>query len=105
MRTSKLLPVLLSLVLISCERGGAQGPAHASPQPGWNNDVVRAEPVAQGLSHPWGFEFLPDGRIIVTERDGNVRIVGRDGRPSTEHTSAYSVHESVMCVMQAVAFD
>src|SRR5688572_26346553 len=44
MRTSKLLPVLLTLVLISCERGGAQGPAHASPQPGWNNDVVRAEP-------------------------------------------------------------
>jgi glucose/arabinose dehydrogenase len=40
---------------------------------------VRAEVVARGLEHPWGLDFLPDGRMIVTERPGRVRIVAKDG--------------------------
>jgi glucose/arabinose dehydrogenase len=35
--------------------------------------------VASGLEHPWALAFLPDGRILVTERPGRLRIVGRDG--------------------------
>ena len=31
--------------------------------------------VASGFEHPWGMAFLPDGRLIVTEREGDVRIV------------------------------
>ena len=34
--------------------------------------------VAEGLVHPWGIAFLPDGAMLVTERDGNLRVV-RDG--------------------------
>jgi glucose/arabinose dehydrogenase len=40
---------------------------------------VQLEVVARGLEHPWGIAFLPDGRALVTERPGRLRIVGRDG--------------------------
>lgn len=44
--------------------------------------TVRVATVAKGLSHPWGLAFLPDGRMIVTERPGRIRIAGMDGRLS-----------------------
>ena len=45
---------------------------------------VRLVKVADGLEHPWGLAFLPDGRLLVTERPGRLRVVaeGRlDPRP------------------------
>lgn len=37
--------------------------------------------AAKGLDSPWAMEFLPDGRIIVTEKAGRIRIVSKDGTP------------------------
>jgi glucose/arabinose dehydrogenase len=35
--------------------------------------------VAQGLVNPWGMAFLPDGRMLVTEKPGRLRVVAKDG--------------------------
>ena len=42
--------------------------------------VVRLVKVVEGLEYPWGLAFLPDGRMLVTERPGRLRIVGKDGK-------------------------
>lgn len=44
------------------------------------DDLLRShdyalETVVSGLEHPWAIEFLPDGRILVTERPGRLRII------------------------------
>ncbi len=41
---------------------------------------VRAETVASGLENPWGVAFLPDGRFVVTEKPGRLRLVAADGK-------------------------
>ena len=38
--------------------------------------------VASGLEHPWGLAFLPDGRMLVTEKPGRLRLVSIDGTVS-----------------------
>ena len=45
---------------------------------------IAVERIASGLDHPWGMEFLPDGRILVTERNtGKLRVVNEDGTLSS----------------------
>ncbi|KAA5539671.1 PQQ-dependent sugar dehydrogenase [Adhaeribacter rhizoryzae] len=35
--------------------------------------------ITEGLSSPWGLDFLPDGRMLVSELAGKIRIVSKDG--------------------------
>lgn len=87
------IPLLLLLSPTACGGpAGAQGDAPASPQPGYTSGVVRAETVASGLEHPWALAFLPDGRILVTERPGRLRIVGTDGALSAPLTGVPAVY-------------
>lgn len=53
---------------------GAQTNAPAAPK-----TAITLTPVAEGLERPWGLQFLPDGRYLVTELPGRLRVVGKDG--------------------------
>ncbi|MCB1755629.1 MAG: PQQ-dependent sugar dehydrogenase [Gammaproteobacteria bacterium] len=40
---------------------------------------IRAQVLASGLDHPWSLAFLPDGRMLVTERSGRLQLLDADG--------------------------
>jgi glucose/arabinose dehydrogenase len=51
--------------------------AHAQPERvATQAGPVTVENVATGLVHPWGMAFLPDGRLLVTERPGRLSFQG-----------------------------
>jgi glucose/arabinose dehydrogenase len=43
---------------------------------------LSVETISESLAWPWALEFLPDGRVLVTEREGAMRIVSADGNVS-----------------------
>jgi glucose/arabinose dehydrogenase len=51
-----------------------KAPAQQSSRP------VKAETFAKGLVHPWGLAFLPDQRLLVTERPGRLRLIDKEGQ-------------------------
>ena len=71
------LPLAISLALLA-------GPAAAqAPEIIKSNKAnFRVETVASGLVNPWALAFLPEGRLLVTERPGRMRIIARDGKLS-----------------------
>jgi aldose sugar dehydrogenase len=42
--------------------------------------AITVETVAKNLEHPWGLQLLPDGRMLVTERPGRMRIIDATGK-------------------------
>ena len=53
---------------------------------------LTATVIAEGLDHPWALGFLPDGRMLVTERSGQLRIVdgGEVGEPIAGVPAVYN---------------
>ncbi len=71
--------VFLAASIVACRAASPQGPAPRSSTPASTPGVLRIDTVAVGLEHPWALEFLPDGRMVVTERSGRLRIVSTTG--------------------------
>ena len=65
----------------------------------------RAEVVARGLAHPWALAFLPDGRLLVTERAGRLRIVGPESRALQTVAGLPPVDAGGQCGLLDLALD
>ncbi len=65
----------------------------------------RVVTVASGLQNPWGLAFLPDGRMLVTERPGRMRIVAADGKLGAPITGLPEVAASGQGGLLDVAVD
>ena len=67
-------PLLFTLfcLLISLSVTGQKGQALTEA------GAVKIVPIIDGLVHPWGMAFLPDGRMLITEREGRLRVLRAD---------------------------
>ena len=77
---ARMRDIRMRSTAIACAAGGSGArrivracAARRSLHPSAGNIAV--ETVASGLDHPWALAFLPDGRMLVTERPGRMRIV------------------------------
>lgn len=74
-RRRRLLALGGGSALLAASNANAQRPP--APQPVTARIETRV--IARGLANPWAIACLPDGRLLVTERPGRLRVVERDG--------------------------
>lgn len=99
MRLLTALAFLISTTSLPAQNAQRSPTPRTSPLPG------RVTEVAKGLEHPWGLAFLPDGRMLVTERPGRLRIIARDGKLSAPLTGVPRVHAQGQGGLLDVALD
>jgi aldose sugar dehydrogenase len=108
-KASKLafsLAFALSFMAAGAVADDAAAPTHfpqAAKAP--DADRVQVEVVAKGLDHAWSLAFLPDGRMLVTERAGRLRIVRRDGQVSAPLANVPAVYARSQGGLLDVAID
>ena len=95
---------LVSLLLALMAPGLALAQQTRAPEPA-QKSRVKVETVARGLVHPWALQFLPDGRMLVTERPGRLRLVTREGRISPAITGVPPVFANGQGGLLDVALD
>ena len=71
MLAAAMLPLLMAAAAAPPTPAAIPAPPH------------RIATVATGLDHPWSVAFLPDGRVLVTERTGRLRVIA-DGKLQAE---------------------
>jgi glucose/arabinose dehydrogenase len=62
------------LVLIACLLATAAAAAQTVQTTPSSLGPLRVTTLASGLQNPWGLAFLPDGRFLITERPGRLRV-------------------------------
>ena len=67
--------------------------------------ALRAVPVVEGLDNPWAVAFLPDGRMLITEKAGYLRIAQSDGRLSAPLQGLPAVADTGQCGLLDVVLD
>lgn len=79
-----LAAALLSTALIACSGQAQQTPPKPGEQSQPAPQAATAKPFASAVvadfDRPWAMTFLPDGRMLVTEKDGQLLLVTADGK-------------------------
>jgi glucose/arabinose dehydrogenase len=83
-----LRPALAAIALLTAAPAFAQQPLRVKTE----KAELLIETVARGLENPWGLAFLPDGRMLVTERSGRLRIVSAKGELSQPLAGLPRIH-------------
>src|SRR4051812_8196734 len=83
----------------------ATPPGHSDGPVQTEKARVRLETVVGGLEHPWGIAFFPDGRALITERPGRLRMLGKDGKPGNPITGIPPLYTAGQGGLLDVAID
>jgi glucose/arabinose dehydrogenase len=83
---ARLAAIVLSLA-VALPAAAAQTNAPAAE----TSHQINVTTVTRGLANPWGLQILPDGRLLVTEKPGRMRIVGPNGQPGAPVTGVPEV--------------
>lgn len=80
--------------------------AVALVNPATARDEYRIETLTEGLQYPWALAFLPDGRMLVTEREGRLRMIEADGTLRDEPIEGVPTgYQDVQAGLMHVALD
>ena len=108
------LSVILGLVLAAsaCSAGPPSptptvdtGSTTVENAPAVPDAAVDVQVVARGLEHPWSLAFLPDGRMLVTERAGRLRLVATGGSLSAPLAGLPNVEDGGQGGLLDIALD
>ncbi len=67
--------------------------------------ALRPVPVVRGLQDAWALAFLPDGRMLITERGGTLRLAAADGRLSAPLAGLPAISVGGQCGLLDLALD
>jgi aldose sugar dehydrogenase len=93
------LAALAGLPLAASAQAAAQALAKESPQ------ELKPVTVVRGLANAWALAFLPDGRMLVTEKPGRLRIIAKDGSLGEPLAGLPAVDNTGQCGLLDVVVD
>lgn len=80
----RMIGCMLAILMVAAQACSEQSDVQAGEVDETDEQTgsMQTETLAENLTHPWGMAFLPDNRLLVTERAGRLRILDTDNQVS-----------------------